>query len=158
MSDRYPKFSSRLFGVVKNAGLNNKQFAEIINISANAATNYLKKGRLPEPDILVRISIQFEKSIDWLLQDVFEPMGQYDHATADIDGFVGEPIPKYKSMLDVELLRDIISAIEKGLARAGLELKPGHKAEAVALLYELYYDSGKKVEEETIKRYLKLAS
>jgi hypothetical protein len=54
------------------------------------------------------------------------------------------------------LLKDINTVVEKGLAESGLELAPGDKAEAVALLYELYYDSGKNIEEGTVKRYLKL--
>ena len=64
------EFSKRLFALVKKAGDNNKSFAQAIDISENSATNYLKKGRVPEPDILVRISSHYQKSIDWLLQDL----------------------------------------------------------------------------------------
>lgn len=66
----YPKFSSRLLALVKKHNLNNKQFAELIKISENASTNYLRKGRLPTAVILTNISSAFKVSIDWLLQDV----------------------------------------------------------------------------------------
>lgn len=64
------KFSARLLKLVKKNGLKSKEFAKIIDISENAATNYLKKGRVPPADILAKISFRFKKSLDWLLQDV----------------------------------------------------------------------------------------
>ena len=60
-------FSKRLFELWKLLRITQKEFAKAINISENAAGNYLRKGRVPEWDILVRISTYFDKSIDWLL-------------------------------------------------------------------------------------------
>jgi hypothetical protein len=61
---------------------------------------------------------------------------------SNADGHASGPAPR----LDVELLKDIIIGIEKGLAESGLELAQGDKVEAIALLYELYCDSGKNVD------------
>jgi len=72
MTIRSDSFSKRLLSLIKKAGDNNKSFAQAIEISENSATNYLKKGRIPEPDILVRIAKRYKKSIDWLLQDLFD--------------------------------------------------------------------------------------
>ena len=77
---RSDKFSERLFALCKSKNLKEKEFAEKVNISANAATNYLKKGRIPEADILIRISIFFKKSIDWLLSDVIDDISAHIEA------------------------------------------------------------------------------
>ena len=64
--------SERLLTLATSKGLNNKQFAEFVGISENAATYYLKKGRVPETVQLVKIAEKFSVSIDWLLEDLFE--------------------------------------------------------------------------------------
>ena len=92
---------------------------------------------------IVEWSVNNSVDLNWLL-------------TGRSDFNAGGHAPGPVTTLDVELLKDINIIVEKGLAESGLELAPGDKAEAVALLYELYYDSGKNVEEGTVKRYLKL--
>lgn len=64
---RNPEFSRRLFGLWQKLGITQKEFARDLHISENAAGNYLRKGRVPEWDILVRIADYFKRSIDWLL-------------------------------------------------------------------------------------------
>lgn len=71
---------------------------------------------------------------------------------------VGEKSPTDNSKIDVDLLISISRIVEKSLLCAGLALEPGDKAEAMALLYELYCETGKNVEEGTVKRYLKLVA
>lgn len=71
---------------------------------------------------------------------------------------VQQDTPSYKPKIDVELHRSIIIAVENYLASKKLTLPVEKKAEVIALLYELYYISGQQLEEETVKRYLKLVA
>jgi hypothetical protein len=117
-------------------GYTQKRLAsDIFQISDKNLSNKISRNKIDITSI-VEWSVNHSVDLNWLLT------GRSD----------SEPV----SRLDVNLLKDIIIGIEKGLAESGLELAPGDKAEAVALLYELYYDSGKNVEEGTVKRYLKL--
>jgi hypothetical protein len=117
-------------------GYTQKRLAsDIFKISDKNLSNKISRNKIDIASI-VEWSVNHSVDLNWLLT------GRSD----------SEPV----SRLDVNLLKDIIIGIEKGLAESGLELAPGDKAEAVALLYELYYDSGKNVEEGTVKRYLKL--
>ena len=70
LKNRYPQFSKRLKELISIHGLNQVKFAKLIGISNNSATNYLSKGRIPEPDILVKIAVCFQTSVDWLLKDL----------------------------------------------------------------------------------------
>jgi hypothetical protein len=117
-------------------GYTQKRLAsDIFKISDKNLSNKISRNKIDIASI-IEWSVNNSVDLNWLLT------GRSD----------SEPV----SRLDVNLLKDIIIGIEKGLAESGLELAPGDKAEAVALLYELYYDSGKNVEEGTVKRYLKL--
>ena len=117
-------------------GYTQKRLAsDIFNISDKNLSNKISRNKINITSI-VEWSVNNSVDLNWLLT------GRSD----------SEPV----SRLDVNLLKDIIIGIEKCLAESGLELAPGDKAEAVALLYELYYDSGKNVEEGTVNRYLKL--
>jgi hypothetical protein len=117
-------------------GYTQKRLAsDIFKISDKNLSNKISRNKI-DITTIVEWSVNHSVDLNWLLT------GQSE----------SDPI----SRLDVNLLKDIIIGIEKGLAESGLELAPGDKAEAVALLYELYYDSGKNVEEGTVKRYLKL--
>jgi hypothetical protein len=55
-----------------------------------------------------------------------------------------------------ELLRQILEALESGLARSGIEVSPAKKAALVSLLYEYSMETGKLVGAETVDRYLRL--
>ena len=116
--------------------------AEVFKISDKNLSNKIGRNTI-DIESIIEWSVNNSVDLNWLLTGRPDP---------GAGGHVSGP----GSRLDVELLKDINTVIEKGLAESGLELAPGDKAEAVALLYELYYDSGKNVEEGTVKRYLKL--
>ena len=116
--------------------------AEVFKISDKNLSNKIGRNTI-DIESIIEWSVNNSVDLNWLLTGRPDP---------GAGGHVSGP----GSRLDVELLKDINTVIEKGLAESGLELAPGDKAEAVALLYELYYDSGKNIEEGTVKRYLKL--
>jgi len=60
--------------------------------------------------------------------------------------------------LNAALLREVIEVVELVLTRHRLVLEPPDKAEAVTILYEMYLDSGKKPEERTTERMLRLVA
>lgn len=98
---------------MKDAGENNKTFAQAIDISENSATNYLKKGRVPEPDILVRISKYYKKSIDWLLQDLSEERCQKEYSEFnDSQMEYVDIIKAFKAKPLIKEIHDILLEIE----------------------------------------------
>jgi transcriptional regulator with XRE-family HTH domain len=116
-SNRYPEFSSRLLGIVVERNLNNKKFAELIGVSENAATNYLRKGRLPTAEILRRIALAFNISTDWLLQDLLHNSPHEEKNGAD-QPVVCEETPTLKALEygdTVSLHQEIVSAFPKDL-------------------------------------------
>lgn len=60
--------------------------------------------------------------------------------------------------LNSALLREVIEVVELVLFKHDLVLEPHDKAEAVTVLYEMYLDSGKKPEEHTTERMLRLVA
>ena len=44
----------------------------------------------------------------------------------------------------MDFLRGVIEVVERVLSKHGLILNPPDKAEAIAILYEMYRDTGKK--------------
>ena len=116
------KFSSRLLNLVKKNGLKNKEFAKIIDISENAATNYLKKGRIPPAEILAKISVHFKISLDWLLEDVIidvsnEQSQDYSNAhfkkfnNQAMDGPSYDGVQSTEKTVHIQETMDIASAI-----------------------------------------------
>lgn len=67
---------------------------------------------------------------------------------------------KNEPPVDMELLTEIINALENALARTGRTLTPAKKAEVIAILYELEQRKGSSQEEtsQTVERMLRLVS
>lgn len=80
----------------------------------------------------------------------------------DRKGSIDEPTQSsanhYEISKDASDIKMIVTIVEKALEAEGLALPPEKKAELIALLYELYCDSGKNIQEETVKRYLRLVA
>jgi hypothetical protein len=124
-------------------GYTQKRLAsDIFKISDKNLSNKISRNKI-DITTIVEWSVNHSVDLNWLL-------------TGRSDTNTGGPTSGPATTLDVELLKNISIIVEKGLAESGLELAPGDKAEAVSLLYELYYDSGRNIEEGTVKRYLKL--
>ena len=114
MPTKSPELSKRLLELAKSKGLNNKQFAEFVGISENAATYYLKKGRVPETTQIVKIAERFGVSIDWLLSDLFEDTSKHDSSNPCEGAF----LPKASTRENEQLLRLTNEVLESGTGYA----------------------------------------
>ena len=61
-------------------------------------------------------------------------------------------------MAIVQTLKLILEAMEEMLAKKKIKLAPGKKAEVIALLYELFTETEKEVDVDTVERYLRLVA
>lgn len=127
MPIKSPKLSKRLLELAKSKGLNNKQFAEFVDISENAASHYLKKGRVPETAQVVKIAERFGVSIDWLLSDLFEDTSRHASSNVYEDGSLGKESNKENGQL-LKLTNEVLSS-ETGYADVlDASIRAFHKA------------------------------
>lgn len=65
--DLNPKeISGRILEITEHHNMNQQAFAAFLKISQPAVSNYLK-GRIPPPDVLLKISSLGGRSIEWIL-------------------------------------------------------------------------------------------
>jgi len=140
-------FSKRLKSVADKRGLNNKQFANLVDISENATTNYLTKGRVPEAYILIRISRELQVSIDWLLSGE-EALGTVNDT----------PNTGHTGPIAIETLAAVIKGVEDYLMAGKRELNPETKSRLISLLYEHFTKTSEEPNQKTIVSYLKLVA
>lgn len=74
------KFGDILRNLLDDHGLNQKQFADILNISAGAVGNYVRNNREPDFDTLKKIAHYFHVSLDALLDYRDAPDSDYRDA------------------------------------------------------------------------------
>lgn len=67
MSDISLEIGKRLEKIRTDVGLQKKDFAEKLDITANAYTNYIKETRLIPTDLCIKINQLFNVSLNWLL-------------------------------------------------------------------------------------------
>jgi len=60
--------------------------------------------------------------------------------------------------VQTELLAAVIEAVEEHLIKTNRKPAPAKKARLIALLYELFVESGKEVDQETIAATLRLVA
>ena len=109
IAQRNPEFTARLLSQVDSSGLNSKRFAEAAGIKYSTLNTYLrgdKNGRVPEWDILVKISVFTKCSTDWLLTGKNpDPIYQEAHnlltrqAMADTKAIIESGNPMFTSAL-----------------------------------------------------------
>ncbi len=139
-------FFSRLKDRREDLKITQKDLGKLVGVSTNTIQSW-EKDTHPKGADLIKLSDVLSCSIDWLLRGV-----DYCPKTQKED----KQQPGKEAQLQADLLRTIIRAIENELKQRDLELDPDKKAEAIALLYEMYADTKKRVTEKTIVRYLKL--
>jgi transcriptional regulator with XRE-family HTH domain len=66
MADINKEFGKRLLALLKQEGLTQTKFAEIISVSQQALNKHVK-GQVPESDLLVRYAEHFGVTTDYLL-------------------------------------------------------------------------------------------
>jgi len=69
--------------------------------------------------------------------------------------YVSEAPP---SPVDSGMLQSIIEAVEEHILRLKIKLKPDKKAELITALYDYFVETGKKIDKDTVERYLRLAA
>lgn len=82
-------FSARLEALLQERDLTQKQFAKELNIAPSTLNGYLRQGREPEFEILIRMAEFFEVSTDYLLgvTDIRQPVRSpecYDDKESDL--------------------------------------------------------------------------
>ena len=128
----------RLQNVISDSKLSIPDFAKRAGVSRSSLIRYRNGEVSPPIDFLERIC------------DVFK----LDRA----EFLSGESCERDKAQIDMDILTQVISGVEKGLSGRQLILAPDKKAQLIALLYDYYAKGGDEaVEEETVERYLKLA-
>jgi|GEM_PF-2505649 len=127
--------------VERHANGKYKKFADLAGIPSGTFYKY-KNERLPHPEHLSKFHDVFGVNIDWLITGEGNPYIEEGKAPP----------------LNSALLREVIEVVELVLGKHGLVLEPHDKAEAVTVLYEMYLDSGKKPEEHTTERMLRLVA
>ena len=115
--------------------------AKLLGLSSADYANRKRRGTLRS--VIADWAIDnSEVSLDWLLAGEGDPQSK-DQGTPPLNS---------------ALLKEIIEVVEAVLRKHRLVLDPPDKAEAITVLYEMYMDSGKKPEERTTERMLRLVA
>jgi len=142
---------------------NDKQLAEFLGMDPQSTTNAKRRGEIPSI-WLIRVSERTNYSVDWLLygtgpmrreEEVREsqaPLPVESGADAD-EGRIVKPEGHFYP----DLLRIVVTAVEKWLDKEDREMEPAKKAELIVMLYELFREKGE-IEAGTIEKYLRLVS
>ena len=99
--------------------------------------------------MVIEWGISRSADLTWLLTG--DSVALMENTGGDAGNGFGTPI-------DMDFLKDVIEVVERVLAKHKLMLEPPDKAEAITILYEMYMDTGKKPEEGTAERVLRLAA
>ncbi len=149
------EFKKIIERIKKITGLAQKDIAaDVFKISDKNLSNKIRRNSV-DLDALIKWSGNASVDLNWLLTGKGEPY----KSESGLAKTLKETSAGYASRdLDAALLTRIITAIEKELADRALVLDPDKKAEAIALLYELYAETKKEVTKDTIGRYLRLVA
>jgi hypothetical protein len=71
---------------------------------------------------------------------------------------VERPAPHAEPKANLELLRDVVIGVERGLHKRQITLSPEKKADLVVLIYDHYLRAPSADSGETVERYLRLVS
>lgn len=139
------------------------QFAKVLGIKHQSVSSARARKQLPYAWV-VEISEKFNVSSDWLLYGT-GPMRREEEAResqvplpveSGADADEGRII-KPEGHFYPDLLRIVVTAVEKWLDKEDREMEPAKKAELVVMLYELFREKGE-IEAGTIEKYLRLVS
>ena len=128
-------------------GLTQRELSsKIFNTSDSNLSNKIRRNKV-DLDSVMAWAINGKVNLHWL----FTGKGEIN-LVEDVDrpgGFEGK---------NIETLKLILEAVEEMLAKKKIKLAPGKKAEVVALLYELFTETEKEVDADTVERYLRLVA
>jgi transcriptional regulator with XRE-family HTH domain len=111
-----------------------------VGVKPHTFWGYVNGVSLPSFDVLVRIADFLDVTLDWLIR--------------------GKEAPAEAVAYDAETLQGVVAALEEHMARENIKLRPGKKAEVVALLYEdiMEAEEPKPEIKGRVIRFTKLAS
>ena len=128
----------------------NKEVAGLFGLSEPDFSRRKRKGTLLP--LIITWALENRVNMDWLLT------GRSNIQNEPVfSGRVSEAAAGY-GRLNADLLKDILEAVEIGLDQKKVTLAPGKKAQAAALLYELYLGAEKQIDNTTVGRYLDLVT
>ena len=104
--------AARIAYLMNQMGYTQQQFAEILEITQPAISNYLK-GRIPPAQVLLRLAKLAQVSVDWILTGEEKPVGRVSDSKSTYSSRVtlAEKIKK----LPVELQIALESLVDKML-------------------------------------------
>lgn len=118
--------------------------SDIFSISVENLSNKIRRNSIDINEI-VSWAKKNDYDLNWLLTGKGEPRPSEGITSGSIN-------------IDAELLQTIIISIEEGLHERNLQLEPVKKAELITLLYENFAEADKKVDQNTVRRYLRLVA
>jgi len=125
-----------------------REFGKILGVSKATVSKYESGISIPSSDTLRKIASEGNKPIEWLLRgdqsSAPQPLGQ----TPEICG--AGPGPP----LDMALLAEILTEIQKFIAGKRLELSPQREARLVALVYDHCQADKVKPDRMLVERFL----
>lgn len=135
----------RIRQVREKLGLNQENFAKKLGFSQAAVVSKYEKGRIPGKDVLDKIALMGQVSVEWLL---------HGSNTAEEPG---EELSVCPAHINIELLGQIVAAVQRRLAKHKRTLPPERFGLLVSLLYDHFWESGEEVLDYIVDRYLMLA-
>ena len=126
--------------------LTQSEFAGRLGVQAPTISRY-ESGRIPDEEMLRRISNFGKTTIEWLLRGDQPSAPQHlEHA----DTYK----PRPGSPVDVALLAEILMEIKRFIADKRLELSPQREARWVALVYDHCQEDKVKPDRMLVERFL----
>lgn len=129
-----------------------RALSKALGKSPNRISELKRAGSLPWEEV-IRISVQKDVSLDWLIFGKERSPAGYA-AAQEVPAPTGAPPPADTT----ELVRAIVWGVESALADTGRRMKPERKADLVATLVEMYAETQAQPSRDNIIRLVRNAS
>lgn len=123
------------------------EFARFLGCHRNTLGHYERGERPPDAEFVLALNLAEDVNPTWLL------LGEGPERLRE-QPRVAEPPGRYTAV-DTELLAAVIDGTERALAKRGLVVPAGKRAELMALVYG-YYEGRKGVDDAGFERFIKL--
>ena len=161
---KYSDVSSRIAWALNQIPETIEEMAEKLGINKNTVASY-KKGKADVKfSVVVGLHELYGFKPHWLITGKGNPLIPAEKFVEERE-FVEEsavsktnksPKGKNISSIDLDLLIDIVKAVEITIADHIENISVEKKAEAISLLYSYFIDTGAEVDEKIVLRFLKL--
>lgn len=136
-------------------------YAQVLDVSENTIKTWKRRGGVPLR-YLEGFSREHKVALDYLLRGSVhvEPVAEGEvpqvPCAKDERSSYGQP-KTTTSQINVELLRQIIEAVEGALEKKKRSISTDKKAELIALIYEHFQQEGR-TDDAVVQRFLKLVA